>query len=334
MLRYNEIQEMETSRWLPPLHLTKQEREVVEKEGTVLLLGRSGTGKTVCICNRIDLDRKRHKGDMTFSQRKRHKGDMTFSQLFVARSARIRKYVMETVGDLSNTDETGQSLTSFLTFSALLEQCEKRLFCGKVLDASKHIDFERFKQEFAGCCGALDPLVVWTQIRSFIKGSIDAVLKKRYLTREEYLNLGVNHCRLDRDQRQQAYDTFEQYRKASDWWDDCDRVADIVRVLFEDRVARAELSRRRVYVDEIQDYTQAEVAMFFLLNSDKGGLFLAGDPAQSVVEGVEFRFEDVRSVAYELFKPDKSYIPAKPLTVTRNFRSHAGILNVASQVCS
>jgi len=130
-----------------------------------------------------------------------------------------------------------------------------------------------------------------------------------------------------------------------------------------DPEARAKLTRRRVYVDEIQDYTQAEIALFFLL-CGQGGLFLAGDPAQSVsgpvlvtgfivlyvmndlkqftiqvVEGVEFRFEEVRllllmlfaqircnskrclfllpqvrSVAYHLHPDDKRYIPEKPLT--------------------
>jgi hypothetical protein len=65
---------------------------------------------------------------------------------------------------------------------------------------------------------------------------------------------------------------------------------------------------------------------------DHGGLFFAGDPAQAVVEGVEFRFEDVRAVAFHLFPGDKRYIPEKPLTVNVNFRSHAGVLNAASAV--
>jgi hypothetical protein len=34
----------ESSLWQPPLHLTTKERQVVETQGTVLLLGRSGTG--------------------------------------------------------------------------------------------------------------------------------------------------------------------------------------------------------------------------------------------------------------------------------------------------
>jgi hypothetical protein len=38
----------DSSLWQPPLHLTIKERQVVETQGTVLLLGRSGTGY---VCN-------------------------------------------------------------------------------------------------------------------------------------------------------------------------------------------------------------------------------------------------------------------------------------------
>lgn len=114
-------------------------------------------------------------------------------------------------------------------------------------------------------------------------------------------------------------------------WDDCDRVGNVVLALMNDREKRDSLSKTRVYVDEVQDYTQAEIALFFLL-CQKGGLFLAGDPAQAVVEGVEFRFDDVRGVPHYLYPGDRRYIPDKPLSVTLNFRSHTGILNVAAQV--
>jgi hypothetical protein len=53
----------------------------------------------------------------------------------------------------------------------------------------------------------------------------------------------------------------------------------------------------------VQDLTSAELSELALLVKMKssGILFLAGDPAQSVEEDVDFRFEDVRSVSvYEL----------------------------------
>lgn len=57
-------------------------------------------------------------------------------------------------------------------------------------------------------------------------------------------------------------------------------------------------------------------------------------------EGVEFRFEEIRSVVYKLLpeelQADKTkrqrYVPQKPRKVTVNFRSHSGILNVAAEV--
>jgi len=49
----------------------------------------------------------------------------------------------------------------------------------------------------------------------------------------------------------------------------------------------------------VQDLTQAEITMLFML-SDSRSLFLAGDTAQSVMEGVAFRFSKLRSVAFHL----------------------------------
>ena len=74
--------------------------------------------------------------------------------------------------------------------------------------------------------------------------------------------------------------------------------------------------------------------LFFYLTSGAGNLFLAGDPAQNVTKGVEFRFEDIRSVGYHIADGDRRLIPDKPQKVNVNFRSHAGILNAASSVLS
>jgi hypothetical protein len=53
ILQRNEIPKLSSSGWRPRLYLTAEELEVVDKEGTVLVLGRSGTGKTICITNRM-----------------------------------------------------------------------------------------------------------------------------------------------------------------------------------------------------------------------------------------------------------------------------------------
>jgi len=201
---------------------------------------------------------------------------------------------------------------------------------------SGRIDFTRFKLECYNKSCTLGPLIVWSQIRSFIKGSIEAIKNGRPLTREEYYELGRNRCRLSREQREAAYSAYEYYQSILDsqgeLWDDTDRMIQLLRCIRGASAdALAKLRVKKIYVDEIQDYTQAEIAAFFYLGSP-GGLFLAGDNAQSVVEGVDFRFDEVRSIGHTLFDGDIRYIPDKPVKVRVNFRSHSGILNMAAAI--
>jgi len=58
-------------------------------------------------------------------------------------------------------------------------------------------------------------------------------------------------------------------------------------------------------------------------------LFLAGDPAQSVELGINFRFDEVRSVMYHL---GGEGVIKRPELLHQNFRSHSGILDVAGKV--
>ena len=254
----------------------------------------------------------------------------TFSQLFIARSRKVCSYVKETVG----VDGTTSS-QKYWTYEKFLTECEKALGIGAMTEdrRSNRVDFARFKAEFVRSDVKMDPLIVWTQIRSFIKGSIQSVTEGRPLTRDEYLGLGEKQNRLPSDLRQMAYDIFESYNsfmKEKGLWDDTDRVSSIVVELFKKGDVRHELKHSRLYVDEVQDFTQAEVAMFFQC-CDAGSLFLAGDPAQAVEEGVDFRFEDIRMVAHKLFQ-DRRNIPEKPKLLKVNFRSHTGVLNLAAGI--
>lgn len=74
----------------------------------------------------------------------------------------------------------------------------------------------------------LDPLVLWTQIRTHIKGSFEAwkdtatimtssgpQICRGMLSLEAYMNVKVfppSRCRLDIDQRREAYDLFTKYQ--------------------------------------------------------------------------------------------------------------------------
>jgi hypothetical protein len=87
----------------------------------------------------------------------------------------------------------------------------------------------------------------------------------------------------------------------------------------------------KVYADEVQDSTMAELAMLAYASGMRAhNLFLAGDTAQAVTHGVAFRFEEVRSLLVELLRPDETQrgssdvnrdqMMAKPIKLTQNFR--------------
>ena len=213
---------------------------------------------------------------------------------------------------------------------------------------SHRIDFQRFKQEFHGTQSSTLPkekqvsaLILWTVIRTFINGSIEAFQSPDgILPRDDFVTvekLGKNRCRVPAELRASLYDEFlkyEEYKSKLGLWDDTDRIHHILTRL--DKCKKTDpavfdgLRKSKVYVDEVQDYTQIEILLFFYLGGP-GGLFLCGDPAQSVVEGTEFRFEEIRSVGYYVAESSgrRDLIPSKPKTVNVNFRSHAGILNCA-----
>jgi superfamily I DNA/RNA helicase len=234
---------------------------------------------------------------------------------------------------------------------------------GQFASNGRRVTYRRFVTDFfgrtkvrRGC--SLDALVVWTQIQSFIKGSIEAVMLKRSLLLDEYLQLGEDRVRLSTEQRRDAFAVFQLYTDFCEekrLWDDADRVLNLISHLKRREVgaeeeeeeregngaggehgqdaaadgqeAQAHNSYWKIYVDECQDLTQAEIALLFMLSQSRS-LFLAGDTAQSVVEGVAFRFSEVRSVAYCLGVS----VPEKPTILHLNFRSHAGILDLARTV--
>ena len=82
------------------------------------------------------------------------------------------------------------------------------------------------------------------------------------------------------------------------------------------------------FVDEVQDFTQAELFLLAKLSRDPNNLMLAGDTAQSIAVGVGFRFVDVRQIFYEHF----NCVEPDLLQLVHNYRSHGGILRLAACV--
>ena len=187
----------------------------------------------------------------------------------------------------------------------------------------------------------LRPELVWKEIKSFIKGTWKALISKEgYLTEDQYLGLGKKQAPdYAGEQRKQIYDLSRRYKEilqgnryGKGSRDECDRVRDLFlklrpKVLNRDFRDAAE----EVYIDEVQDFTEAEIAVVALSCSKQGNIFLTGDTAQAVTKGISFRFEDIQQLFRDMGIHAR-YETNKVHQLTENYRSHAGILDLAASI--
>ena len=196
-----------------------------------------------------------------------------------------------------------------------------------------------------GICNSkkVSPLLVWIEIKSFIKGSFQALqTPDGFLSFKEYCNLGHKMAPNFVGNREMIYKLFEKYEIVKKQmqhrhYDDGDLVFNLFQRL--SRLDDINWCIHQFYIDEVQDFTQAELTLLLHCCRWPNGLFLTGDTAQSIMRGVSFRFSDLRSVFYYISKHvDRSRGQKVKLrvpqlhTLTQNFRSHSGILQLAASV--
>ena len=181
----------------------------------------------------------------------------------------------------------------------------------------------------------VDPILIWMEIHSFIKGSFKALsTKDGWLTKEDYINFGAKMAPNFRDDREYIYECFKEYQTVKTrrgYFDDNDLVHNLYHRLL--KMDRKEALIHRLYVDEVQDFTQAELALLLLCSHIPYGQFLTGDTAQNIMRSVAFRFCDLRSIFHDFQENlDRRIEVPEICTLTQNFRSHSGVLQLASSV--
>lgn len=201
----------------------------------------------------------------------------------------------------------------------------------------------------------LDPALVWMEIISFIKGSSEALQNCRPLEQSEYELVGKKMAPNYADVRAEIYALFKAYKHIRQNWspqqrdmpdrthqlrqhqsislfDECDLIINVYKRLLQNPKSLP-FAPHRFYIDEVQDFSQAELLLIFVCYLNPNGLFFTGDTAQCVMEGISFRFEDLRSI-FTLFKeklPDLK-VPGEDNVLVTNYRSHSGVLKLAASV--
>lgn len=243
----------------------------------------------------------------------------------------------DTLLDLEDSESEGEddrNATDYVVSSAAKQQTQK------YVEVTSLYFTEHVWPDISHRCSTrhLDPLLVWIEIQSFIKGSRMALLKGSALTLEDYLKIGNKMAPNFANERETIYNLFkcyEEYRQKKRYYtflfDECDLVHDIHRRLRS--VQDLSWSIHSLYIDEVQDFTQAELALYLHCCRHPNSLFFTGDTAQSIMRGIAFRFQDLRSSFYAIHEVvPRVKVPQKPHTLTLNFRSHSGILQLAGSI--
>ncbi|KAI6677276.1 hypothetical protein NL676_038072 [Syzygium grande] len=191
----------------------------------------------------------------------------------------------------------------------------------------------------------LDPSRVFTEIMSHIKGGLQpADCCDGKLDRLAYVSLSDSRVStLSAQRREEIYDVFEDYEKmkmANGEFDLADLVSDLHCRLFREQFTGNVVDF--VYIDEVQDLTMRQISLFkYMCRNVEDGFVFSGDTAQTIARGIDFRFEDIRSLFYKEFLIDSKDGPdirmekgslSKTLHLSQNFRTHAGILKLAQSV--
>nr|XP_023876777.1 uncharacterized protein LOC111989221 [Quercus suber] len=215
----------------------------------------------------------------------------------------------------------------------------------------KEVNYERFSTSYwprfnTRLTKKLDSSRVFTEIISHIKGGPQAVeVVDGKLSREDYvlLSKGRVSC-LCRQKREIIYEIFQNYEKMKNEngeFDFSDLVIDLHRRLRVERYEGDEM--HFVYVDEVQDLTLSQIALFkYICKNVEEGFVFSGDTAQTIVKGIDFRFQDIRSLFYNKFvleskssgqggRKEKGII-SEIFHLSQNLRTHDGVLKLSQSV--
>lgn len=151
------------------------------------------------------------------------------------------------------------------------------------------VDYDRFVNHYFPRFDshiAFDVDQIYIEIMSFIKGSLQALHTKRgYLSLSQYLHLSEGrNSTLTIEQREVVYQAFEKYEKIKNtYYRDFDML-DVVFFVYSSlsKTPYAGIPMTSVYIDEVQDLTPAQLALFQFVCPNLKGFVFAGDTAQTV----------------------------------------------------
>lgn len=313
------------------LKLTREQYEIVHTPGPVLLAGSAGSGKTTVSIHRLAMA-------LTVGAAA---GELRSpSALYLSYSPALVDHARQLVRDLAaargiDLDAPGVRKPDFFTFADLYGALIPRELTARELTEyhAPPMSEALFREWFRKSGRALDPALVWEELRSILKGAcLDTT--QPMLDEAAYQELGRKRAPLFVDERPEIYRIAQRYQE---WLAEEGRVdrIDLCRKAFAE-LKHGSRGRGRtwdvVVCDEVQDLTELEVAFVFSLSRrpDLSGVLLTGD-TQQTVQPSGFRWAEVRRLAGKAAeRADRRREAPAVLRLRRNLRSVRPLVELAN----
>ncbi|WJX52814.1 hypothetical protein P8452_38884 [Trifolium repens] len=258
----------------------------------------------------------------------------------------FQKFLMMLDGTVGNS-----YFERFSDLSSLSENIGIRSVALETYIRKKQVTYERFDSLYwphfnTQTTKTLDSSRVFTEIVSHIKGGMQSLEPgEAKLGRQDYLSLSENRASsLSKQKREIIYDIYQSYENMKmdkGEFDLADIVADIHRRFRINKYEGDEM--HFVYIDEVQDLTMSQIALFkYVCQNVEDGFVFCGDTAQTIARGIDFRFQDIKSLFYKKFVQESKrgvYCKGKDkmkvsetFLLTQNFRTHAGVLKLSQSI--
>ncbi len=307
------------------LQMPKDEIEVILKRrrqrGPTLLQGEAGCGKTSLIIVWLILNEL-------------ESGDKPLSQLFVTLSELLRdraKQEFESVLPFGHKPRT-----EFKSYYQLLQEIHRgaaSLGCPPK-DWNKRMTFQKFMSWARGLqIGRIDPVLLWDEIRSVIKGwCLDP--ERPMLTLEEYVSVSERKgkCKVpkrDRPSYYKAAQKYQQYLNENGFWDDIDLARECLRYL--KMLPSEKYKYDKIACDEVQDLSPIEIKVLTECAKNVDDMLFAGDVEQ-VINPSGFSWEKLKGLLGEIISESRRHEIQDPECLKRNFRSTPEIVDLVNKV--
>ncbi len=265
------------------------QEEIFNLRPPLIIIGSAGSGKTVLTLEKL----KTLKGRVLY---------VTLSSFLVDNSSTLY-YSQQYQNENQEID-----FLSFADFCSTIKFLE-----GKEMNQRA---FELWMQTRAHIFGIKDVHKLFEEFRGVITG-MD--IEKPFLSRSDYLNLGVKQSIFLGSEREKVYDAFEKYLEflSENGFFDYNIVAHSL-------IPICQQTYDFVVVDEVQDFTNIQLYLILKSLKEKGSFILCGDSNQ-IVHPNYFSWSNVKTMFFKHDIGDREF-----RFLRTNYRNSGEITNIAN----